>query len=110
MNLVPRVVHCKRSEFDVMIDRDTKWGNPFGSKDVSRAKYKVGSRDEAIKEYSKWILKQDELMSSLHELKGKTLGCWCKPKRCHGDVLVSLVSDMIDKEESPEIQDFDIFS
>jgi hypothetical protein len=33
-------------------------------------------------------------MNSLHELKGKTLGCWCKKKSsdaCHGDVLVELI-------------------
>ena len=24
------------------------------------------------------------------ELKGKTLGCWCKPYPCHGDVLAEL--------------------
>ena len=27
-------------------------------------------------------------MDSLLELKGKTLGCWCKPEDCHGDILV----------------------
>jgi len=26
-------------------------------------------------------------MDSLIELKGKTLGCWCHPKQCHGDIL-----------------------
>jgi len=33
-------------------------------------------------------------MASLHELKGKRLGCFCKPKLCHGDVLVELINDM----------------
>ena len=32
--------------------------------------------------------------NDLEELEGKTLGCWCKPKTCHGDVLVELVNDM----------------
>jgi hypothetical protein len=26
-------------------------------------------------------------MQDLHELKDKRLGCFCKPKACHGDVL-----------------------
>jgi hypothetical protein len=29
-------------------------------------------------------------MNQLHELKDKTLGCWCKPEKCHGDVLAAL--------------------
>ena len=32
-----------------------------------------------------------ELDDSLPELKDKTLGCWCKPEKCHGDVLVELI-------------------
>lgn len=31
-------------------------------------------------------------MEELLLLKGKTLGCWCKPEACHGDVLVELVT------------------
>lgn len=27
---------------------------------------------------------------AIHELRGKTLGCWCRPKLCHGDVLAHL--------------------
>lgn len=23
--------------------------------------------------------------------QGKTLGCWCSPKKCHGDILVELI-------------------
>jgi hypothetical protein len=26
------------------------------------------------------------------ELSGKTLGCYCKPKACHGDVLAAFVN------------------
>ena len=32
-------------------------------------------------------------MRRLHELNGTTLGCWCKPNPCHGDVLVKLVQE-----------------
>lgn len=31
------------------------------------------------------------LKADLYELKGKILGCWCKPLACHGDVLEKLV-------------------
>jgi len=30
-------------------------------------------------------------------LAGKTLGCFCKPKRCHGDFLVEQVKKYLEK-------------
>jgi len=30
--------------------------------------------------------------AALHELEGKTLGCWCPPRACHGDVLARLAA------------------
>lgn len=55
------------------------------------AAYRVGTREEAIAEFRKWVVKQPALMRALPELRGKTLGCWCRPKACHGDVLVELL-------------------
>jgi hypothetical protein len=87
------VVHCKREYFDIYIGRgivngkQLKWGNPFSHKDGTLAEFKVSSRKEAIEKFEEYLLKNEELMKSLHELKGKTLGCWCKPKSCHGDIL-----------------------
>ena len=31
------------------------------------------------------------LKQSLLELDGKTLGCWCHPDPCHGDILIELI-------------------
>ena len=81
-----KVVHCKKEKYDVYIGRPSKWGNPFSIG-------KDGTRKEVIEKYEKWILKQPHLLEDLHELKGKTLGCWCKPKACHGDVLLKLAND-----------------
>ena len=90
-----KVVHCKKENYDVYIGRPSKWGNPFTHiKDKkTSAKYICATRDEAIDKYEEWITKGDgqHLLKDLHELKDKTLGCWCKPKRCHGDVLKKLV-------------------
>jgi len=77
------VVHCKKQHYDVYIGRPSKWGNPF-SIGID------GTREEVIAKYAEWIVQQPELMNSLYELRGKVLGCWCKPKACHGDVLVEL--------------------
>jgi hypothetical protein len=87
-----RVVHNKREAFDVYIGRPSKWGNPFSHKDGTLAEFRVGSRDEAVDAYRDWIATQPDLLVDLPELRGKVLGCWCAPLRCHGDVLVELAN------------------
>lgn len=79
------VVHCKRQPFDVYIGRPSKWGNPFT---IGRD----GTRSEVINKYAAWIRTQPQLLADLHELRGKTLGCWCAPADCHGYVLSELAN------------------
>ena len=86
--MTPRVVHCKKEEFDVYVGRGSRWGNPYSHKEGTLAEHVVGSRSEAIQKFEEYLLSNEELMESLSELKGKTLGCWCKPKSCHGDILL----------------------
>lgn len=95
-----RVVHCKKEPFDVYIGRGSKWGNPFSHKDGTTALIRVQTREQAIEGYRQWIKTQPELLASLSELKGKILGCWCKPKACHGDVLKELVEKLNDRDNS----------
>lgn len=61
----------------------SKWANPV----------KVGrgvSRETAISTYREYVVGTG-LIQDIHELKGKRLACWCKPKyACHGDVLAEL--------------------
>lgn len=85
---VPRVVHCKKEPFDVYIGRGSIWGNPYSHKEGTMAEHVVGSRSEAIKKYEEYLLSNDDLMKKLPDLKGKTLGCWCFPSSCHGDILL----------------------
>lgn len=97
-----KVVHCMIEKYDVYIGRPGKWGNPFTHKDGTRAQYKVASREEAVEKYREYVLSKPELLKALHELKGKTLGCWCARKGgltekdvlvCHGQVLIDLVKE-----------------
>ncbi len=81
------VVHCKKESYDIYIGRPSKWGNPFQIG-------KDGTRDEVIEKFRNWIITQPNLLKDLSEIKGKTLGCWCKPKSCHGDVLVELIETL----------------
>lgn len=88
------VVHCKKSKHDVYIGRPSKWGNPFTfiRDGKTLAKYVVKDRAASIEAYRLWITEGEgkHLLADLHEIKGKTLGCWCSPLACHGDVLRNL--------------------
>lgn len=74
---------------------ESEWANPFSVKDS-------GSNKEACRRYEDYQQdKRPDLIERLHELKGKVLGCWCKPEECHGDVLVRLLAEQ-DLKESPD--------
>lgn len=74
-----RVVHCRREAYDIYIGRPSKWGNPF-------VLGHAATPEEAVADYRHW----PDLLAALPELKGETLGCWCAPPPCHGDVLAEL--------------------
>lgn len=76
------------TENSVYIGRPSKWGNPF-------VLGVHGTRSEVIEKYKEYLYSSPELMSSLHELVGKDLVCWCKPKACHGDVLLQAVKEYL---------------
>jgi hypothetical protein len=62
----------------------SKWANPHSVKRHGRA--------EALARYERMV-RNGPLWDELPELEGKTLACWCKPERCHGDVLLRLVEE-----------------
>lgn len=69
----------------VFIGRPSKWGNPFK---IGRD----GNRAEVISKYRIYLSMKPKLMACLGELRGKDLICFCKPKPCHGDVLLELAN------------------
>jgi Domain of unknown function (DUF4326) len=68
--------------------RKSKWANPF------RLARNAGQeqRDEVIAMYRLWVQRQPALMTTVPELRGKDLVCWCAPEKCHGDVLLELAN------------------
>ena len=86
------VVHCKREDYDLYIGRGNcprtgergRWGNPFQIGPD-------GDREEVIEKYRRWLWKEVKAsrisVADLASLHGKTLGCWCAPQTCHGEVL-----------------------
>lgn len=72
----------------------TKWGNPISLVACNNDKA------ECLRRYKAYIHKRTDLISSLHELKGKRLGCWCDDQEfCHAKVLADLVNDLADNED-----------
>lgn len=96
MKTLARAVNKYAEEYDVYIGRGSKWGNPFTHKPLSgtKAEFQVSTREESVESYRSWVLGQPELLRCLPELKGKRLGCFCKPKSCHGDILADLVNSL----------------
>ncbi|MCK5018471.1 MAG: DUF4326 domain-containing protein [Candidatus Peribacteraceae bacterium] len=82
-----RVVHCKKEKYDVYIGRPSEWGNPFNIGEH-------GTRQEVIELYEEYLRKNEKLMAKIMELDSKVLGCWCKPKSCHGDVIVKIIQEL----------------
>jgi Domain of unknown function (DUF4326) len=88
-----RVVH-KREPHDVFIGRPSPWGNPFSHLARSAAQFRVPTREAAIAEYERWLRAQPELVLRVRaELRGRVLGCYCKPLACHGDVLARVADE-----------------
>lgn len=77
------VVNKNYEEFDVYIGRGSMFGNPFY---IGRD----GDRALVIDKYKAWFTKRLEdpkFKKAVLALKGKRLGCYCKPKACHGDII-----------------------
>jgi len=70
-----------------MIDRSTQFGNPFRL-EKDGGEY---TREESVEAYREWFVERvetdPEFRAAVEELRGQKLGCWCKPKACHGDVI-----------------------
>lgn len=90
-----KVVNKYKESYDVYIGRGSVWGNPYSHIENTKAKYKVDSRDDAVDSYKYhlWdMIKRGEITTEmLVKLDGKRLGCFCKPKKCHGDIIVKAV-------------------
>ena len=91
---VTRVVHCKKEPYDVYIGRGSKWGNPF----------RIGidgTREEVIVKYCDYLVNRDDLIAALPEIKGKTIGFFCSPLPCHGDILAELADTLYNNHRPP---------
>lgn len=89
-----RVVNLRREPYDVYIGRpghgqDGYFGNPL------RTPPQPGARTTVLARYRDWFLwrveNDPEFRRRVLALRGKVLGCFCKPAACHGDVIAEWV-------------------
>lgn len=82
--------------YDVYIGRGTLWGNPYQMG-------KEGTREEVIAKFAydfekRFLKLPDKFDENIEKLRGKTLGCHCKPAACHGDVIANYLNALDDNE------------
>ena len=91
-----RAVNALKERYDVYIGRPGRglagpFGNPFK---VGRD----GTREECIEKYRAYFYRrleeEPEFKKAVLELKGKVLGCFCVPLKCHGDVIVEYLESV----------------
>ena len=89
VTMAPRVInlrHERPGDGVVVVDRTTKWGNPF-REGVD------GTREEVIRKYKELLEGDPEMIpAARRELAGKDLACWCTPLPCHADVLLAVAN------------------
>lgn len=86
-----QIVNRRVNQEDIYIGRGSALGNPY-------VIGKDGTRDEVIAKYKDYLVQQvnagnDRIIKALKEIKDRSkhsmvkLGCYCKPKSCHGDII-----------------------
>jgi len=99
-NFQTKVVNIRHGEpYDVYIGRGSPFGNPF----------KIGKdadRDAVVESYRHYFLTKLHLDADFTQkviaLRGKRLGCYCAPERCHGEVIAELLDAGYIDGVSPE--------
>lgn len=91
----PTIVNLKWGYHEEANDIYIGLGTPYGNQAANAM-----SRKKAIEWYEAYWRKQlngpmrSYYVGLLRELEGKRMRCHCKPKPCHGDVLIKLFEEV----------------
>ena len=75
---------ARKTDRFVRIDRNSELGNPFELGPD-------GDRDTVCDSFEIYFGRKYSLHDRVLGLKGKVLGCWCYPERCHGNHFIELL-------------------
>lgn len=93
------VVNIKTDKYDINIGRTPGKKNHYGNPFIIG---KDGNRNDVCNKHIYWLLgyrkykniepeRRQWILEHLEELRGKVLGCFCKPLKCHGDNYVKIL-------------------
>ena len=86
----PGIVFIDKERFP---KKGSIWANPF------KVSVKL-TRKDSLEKYEIYIrekIETEAVYKELLQLNGKNLGCWCKPEECHGDILLKILKEALDK-------------
>lgn len=95
-NTTTFVVNLRRAAYDVYIGRagqgkDGFFGNPFPMKtEADRAQVMA----QYLEYFARRLQTDTHFRTRVLELRGKTLGRFCKPAACHGDVIAFYLNNL----------------
>lgn len=107
MNIEIVVANKKHAACGEYVGRPSPLGNPYSHLPLTLAKYRVATRDEAIKAYRGWLeerigAKDPRVCGELQRLAALArergtlmLVCWCSPLRCHAEVVRDILLPMV---------------
>ena len=79
-----KVVNKYKEKYTHYIGRRSVFGNPFVIDED-------GTRAEVIEKYEEYARGNLKLRGVIRDLpESAVLGCFCKPKKCHGDVILKI--------------------
>ena len=90
------MVNIRKESCDVYIGRagqgkDGYFGNPFR---LEATMTRGGTLDRYRKYFYYRLSTDEKFRRRIGELQGKTLGCFCKPNPCHGDIIKEYLERM----------------
>jgi hypothetical protein len=82
-------VNKRIESYDVYIGRGSPFGNPF-------VIGQHGNRADVIAAYHAYfynrLISEPGFDATVRALRGKRLGCFCKPAACHGDIIAEYIN------------------
>lgn len=88
----------------IPIDRRTPLGNPFIMRDKTAAErnrvcdqYDLYFKKKLLSRSSAFMAMLEHLFELAVQSKEITVGCWCSPKRCHGDTIARYLQTRLEE-------------
>lgn len=92
--ITPIVVNRHKEQYDVYIGRGTIYGNK-NEIDLSRGINRTIAIEMYREDLYNALERGDITIDDILALSGKKLGCSCKPKCCHGDIIVEVFEEIV---------------